>query len=115
MMILLLLFLYALIIKLKRLLLQVKYQYIQRNWDKNFLTAIPIYDLINNSSISLSAKERKRVEEIQLMSTKVLVGKEFGINEVKREYFFINNSYFDLPNFSKNFCNKLNKYSEHEI
>ena len=80
-----------------------------------FFSAIPIYDLINNSSISLSAKERKRVEEIQLMSTKVLVGKEFGINEVKREYFFINNSYFDLPNFSKNFCNKLNKYSEHEI
>ena len=64
---------------------------------------------------SLSAKEWKRVEEIQLMSTKVLVGKEFGINEAKKEYFFIKNSYYDFPNFSKNFCNKLNKYAEHEI
>ena len=89
MMILLLLFLYALIIKLKRLLLQVKYQYIQRNWDKNFLTAIPIYDLKNNSSIFLSDKERKRVKEIQLMNTQVQVGKEFGINKGKMNIFLL--------------------------
>jgi hypothetical protein len=49
------------------------------------------------------------------MNTQVQVGKEFGINKGKNEYFFINNSYQDFPNFSKNFCNKLNKYSEHEI
>ena len=81
----------------------------------NFFSAIPIYDLIYNRSISLSYKEWKRVEEIQLMSTKVIVGKEIEINQVKKEYFFINNSYYDLPNFSKDFCNKLYRYSENEI
>ena len=44
-----------------------------------FFSTIPIYDLINNISISLSAKEWKRVEEIQLMSTKVLVGKNLEL------------------------------------
>ena len=80
-----------------------------------FFCAIPIYDLIYNNSIYLSAKEWKRIEEIQLMATKVLVGKELGINEAKREYFFINNKYYDLSNFSKDFCYKLDKYSEHKI
>jgi fucose 4-O-acetylase-like acetyltransferase/poly-gamma-glutamate capsule biosynthesis protein CapA/YwtB (metallophosphatase superfamily)/lysophospholipase L1-like esterase len=80
-----------------------------------FFSAIPIYDIIYNNSISLSAKEWKRVNDIQKMSTKVLVGKEFGINEAKKEYFFINNSYYDILNFSKDFCNKLNKYFDHEI
>ena len=80
-----------------------------------FFSAIPIYDLIYNNLISLSAKEWKRIKEIQTMSTKVLVGKEFGIDETKNEYFFINNSYYDLPNFSKDFCNKLYKYSANKI
>ena len=55
-----------------------------------YFSAIPIYDLINNKSFSLNEKEKKRIEEIQLMSTKVLVGKRFGISEIKKEYFFIN-------------------------
>ena len=80
-----------------------------------FFSPISIYDLIYNNSIYLKGKEWKRVNEIQRMSTKSLVGKEFGINETKNEYFFINNSFYDLPNFSRDFCNKLNKYSAHEI
>ena len=63
-----------------------------------FFSAIPIYDLINNKSFQLTEKERKRIERIQLMSTKVLLGKELGINELKKNYFFINNSYYDLVN-----------------
>ena len=54
-----------------------------------FFSAIPIYDLINNSSISLSAKERKRVEEIQLMSTKVLVGKNLELMRQKKNIFLL--------------------------
>ena len=77
--------------------------------------AIPIYDLIYNKSIILNKNERKRVEEIQLMSTKVLVGKQFGINEIKKNYFFINNSYFDLDISQNNFCSKLNNYSNKKI
>ena len=80
-----------------------------------FFSAIPIYDIIYNNSIFLKAKEWKRVKDIQKMSTKDLVGKEFGINEVKKEYFFINNSYYDIFDFSIDFCNKLNKYADHEI
>ena len=62
----------------------------------NLFSAIPIYDLINNKLIELNETERIRVEEIQLMSTKVLVGKEIGIKDIKKNYFFINNSYYDF-------------------
>ena len=75
-----------------------------------YFSAIPIYDLINNKSLKLSENERKRIEEIQLMSTKVLLGKEFGINDVKKNYFFINNSYYDFDKNENYFCDKLNKY-----
>ena len=64
--------------------------------EQNLFCAIPIYDLINNKLIELNETERMRVEEIQLMSTKVLVGKEIGIKDIKENYFFINNSYYDL-------------------
>ena len=80
-----------------------------------YFSAIPIYDLINNKSFSLNEKEKKRIEEIQLMSTKVLVGKRFGISEIKKEYFFINNSYYDFNEDTKNFCNILKRYDEHKI
>lgn len=62
----------------------------------NRFSAIPIYDLINNKLIELNQTEKKRVEEIQLMSTNILVGKEFGIQDIKNNYFFINNSYCDF-------------------
>ena len=61
-----------------------------------YFTAIPIYDLIKNNLISLTEEEMKRVEEIQLMSTKVLVGKKYGINEIQKEYFFTNKHYYDF-------------------
>ena len=52
------------------------------------------------------------------MSAKILVGKEIGINQIKKNYFFINNSYYDLDNLddnNNNFCDTLNKYSDREI
>ena len=52
-----------------------------------FFSAIPIYDLVHNNTLTLNSKEWKRVEDIQLMATKVLVGKEFGINETKKNIF----------------------------
>ena len=79
---------------------------------KDYFSAIPIYDLIKNNVINLNEKERKRVEEIQSMSTKVLVGKKIGINEIRKEYFFINNSYFDYEINKNNFCDNYNKYSK---
>ena len=54
-----------------------------------FFSTIPIYDLINNISISLSAKGWKRVEEIQLMSTKVLVGKNLELMRQKKNIFLL--------------------------
>ena len=80
-----------------------------------YFSAIPIYNLINDKSIELTQKEKERVEKIQKMSTGILVGKEFGIHEIKENYFFINNSYYDLDNNENNFCDKLNKYSKREI
>ena len=82
---------------------------------KNFFSAIPIYDLINNKSLILNEKEKKRVEKIQLMSTKVLLGKGFSINEIKENYFFINNSYFEFNKNKNNFCSILSRYVDHKI
>ena len=77
-----------------------------------YFSAIPIYDLIKNNLTSLTEAERKRIEEIQLMSTKVLIGKVYGINEIQKDYFFINNNYFEFNKRDKYFCNILNKYSD---
>ena len=73
------------------------------------------YDLINNKSIKLNEKERKRVKEIQLMSTKVLLGTEFRIKEIKEKYFFINNSYYNFNENVNNFCKRLDKYRNDKI
>lgn len=80
-----------------------------------FFSAIPIYDLIKNKIIELSQKEKKRVEEIQEMSTKVLVGKAFGIREVKKNYYFINNSYYDFDKGDNHFCNDIAKYNKKKL
>ena len=81
----------------------------------NIFSVIPIYDLINNKSIKLNEKERKRVKEIQLMSTKVLLGTEFRIKEIKEKYFFINNSYYNFNENVNNFCKRLDKYRNDKI
>ena len=80
-----------------------------------FFSAIPIYDLIKNKTISLSQAEQKRVEEIQEMSTKVLVGKAFSIKDIKKNYFFINNSYYDFNTEESNFCKNLYKYKTKKV
>lgn len=80
---------------------------------KNYFSAIPIYDLVKNKLVKLNKNERERVKEIQLMATKVLVGKKFGINNIKKEYFFVNNSYYDID--EDKFCFGLYKYSKTEI
>ena len=81
----------------------------------NFFSPIPIYDIINNKLIILSEYERKKVEEIQLMSTKILLGTKIGINEVKEKYFFINNAYYEFNENKQSFCKTLDKYSNHII
>ena len=63
---------------------------------KQYFTSIPIYDLIKNKIIPLTLNETKRVKEIQKLSTKILVGREIGIENIKKNYFFINNSYFSF-------------------
>lgn len=80
-----------------------------------YFVAIPIYDLITNKLVDLDEKEKERVEKIQLMSTKVMAGKEIGIQDIQKSYFFINNSYFEFPDKEKNFCKRLEKYSSHQI
>ena len=80
---------------------------------KDYFSAIPIFDLVKNKLVKLNKNERERVKEIQLMATKVLVGKKFGINNIKKEYFFVNNSYYDID--KDKFCFGLYKYSKTEI
>ena len=61
---------------------------------KYFVT-IPIYDIITNKLLNFNETEKKRVEEIKLMSTRIMVGKEIGIKDINKIYFFINNSYYE--------------------
>ena len=61
---------------------------------KYFVT-IPIYDIITNKLLNFNETEKKRVEEIQLMSTRIMVWKEIGIKDIKKICFFINNSYYE--------------------
>ena len=79
---------------------------------KNYFSAIPIYDIIKYNLTTLNENERKRVEKIQLMSTKVLVGEKIGINEIRKKYYFINNTYEDFDKSRNYLCDILNKYSE---
>ena len=80
---------------------------------KKYFSAIPIYDIMKDNLVTLNKNERKRVQQIQLMTTKVLVGKEIGINNIKKEFFFINNSYYDMGD--NKFCYELNEYSKSEV
>ena len=78
---------------------------------QKYFVEIPIYDLIINKLVDLIEKEKGRIEKIQLMSTKVMVGKEMGIQDIQKSYFFINNSHFELPDKEKKFCKRFEKYS----
>ena len=82
---------------------------------QNYFSAIPIHDLINNKSIILTDYEKERIKVIQAMSTKVLVGRKFEINETKKKYYFVNNSYFDFDDEYDNFCDRIKKYSENKL
>ena len=68
-----------------------------------YFIAIPIYDLITNKLVQLNETEKQRVEEIQLMNTRVMIGKEIGIKDIKESYFFINNSYYEFSKKKKIF------------
>ena len=54
-----------------------------------YFVAVPIYDIITNKLLNFNETEKKRVEEIQLMSTRVMVGKEIGIKDIKKAIFLL--------------------------
>jgi len=80
-----------------------------------YFVAIPIYDLIINKVVNLNEKEKERIEKIQLMSTKVMIGKEIGIKGIQKSYFFINNSYYEFPEKKNHFCERLETYASQKI
>ena len=82
-----------------------------------YFSAIPIYDLVKNDFEGLNEKEKKRVEKIQSMATKILLGKKIEISNAKKEYFFINNFYNDINviDINNNFCDEINKYSNTNV
>ena len=69
----------------------------------NYFLPIPSFKMINNS-IFLSSFEKKRLNEINKLVTKIMIKREFSIKEGKERYYFINNSYYDI-------CNKKSKIS----
>ena len=75
---------------------------------KDYFIALPIYNVVTKNKFydKVNEKQMKRIKEIQELCTKVMIGNEISINEVKERYYFINNSYYA----EMNFMNVVNKY-----
>ena len=72
-----------------------------QEYKPNHFRVLPIFKISNNS-IQITSNERKRVNIIQKLITKVMIGKEIPICEAKEKYFFINNTYYDINNKESN-------------
>jgi hypothetical protein len=62
--------------------------YVQEYKPKYF-RALPIFKIFNNP-IHITSKELLRIKKIQKLITKIMLGKEIPISEMKEKYFFIN-------------------------
>ena len=79
-----------------------------QEYKPKYFRALPIFSIFNNS-IKISEKDKNRIEIIQKLITKVMIGKEIPISKIKQEYFFINGSYVDICNNSTKLYEKIKK------
>lgn len=70
-----------------------------QEYKPKYFRALPIFNIFNNS-LKISQKDKNRAENVQKIITKVMLGKEIPISEIKQEYFFVNGSYVDICNNS---------------
>lgn len=80
--------------------------------DKNgFYYSIPIYDILDNIDIynSMSNNELKRINEIQKLITKVMLGKEITTDDIEKEYYYTKDGYIKSEMEKLNIDSSLKK------
>ncbi len=80
--------------------------------DKNgFYYSIPIYDILDNIDIynSMSNNELKRINEIQKLITKVMLGKEITTDDIEKEYYYTKDGYIKSEMEKLNINSSLKK------
>lgn len=68
-----------------------------QEYKPKYFRALPIFHIFNDS-LSITEKEKIRISDVQKLITKVMLGKEIPISNIKENYFFINGSYIDIIN-----------------
>jgi hypothetical protein len=80
---------------------------------KGFFSALPIYKVIKKDkfNVTLNDNEMKRINEIQLLATNVMIGTKVSLHNVQNSYIFINNTYYSDIDFMK----VVEKYKDKEL
>ena len=80
--------------------------------DKNgFYYSIPIYDILDNIDIynSMSNNELKRINEIQKLITKIMLGEEITTDNIEKEYYYTKDGYIKSEMEKLNIDSSLKK------
>ena len=82
---------------------------------QKYFIALPIFEIINNN-INISSIEKIRINTVNKLITKFMLNEEISISEAKEQYYFINNSYYDISNKESKIKNLINgKYKNKRI
>ena len=70
---------------------------------KGFFSALPIYKVVKKDkfNVTLNSNEMKRINEIQLLATNVMIGTTVSLHNIQNRYIFIYNTYYSNINFMK--------------
>lgn len=80
--------------------------------DRNgFYYSIPIYDILDNIDIynSMSNNELKRINEIQKLITKIMLGEEITTDNIEKEYYYTKDGYIKSEMEKLNIDSSLKK------
>ena len=85
-----------------------------QEYKPKYFRALPIFNIFNNS-INISEKEMNRVEYLQKFITKIMLGVEIPITNIKENYYFINGSYIDIDNKESKIRDIIEKNKNKEL
>jgi fucose 4-O-acetylase-like acetyltransferase/poly-gamma-glutamate capsule biosynthesis protein CapA/YwtB (metallophosphatase superfamily)/lysophospholipase L1-like esterase len=85
-----------------------------QEYKPKYFRALPIFNIFNNS-INISEIEMNRVEYLQKFITKIMLGVEINITNIKENYYFINGSYIDIDNKESKIRDIIEKNKNKEL
>lgn len=62
-----------------------------------YYRALPIYEIMNNEELyqEMSEEDLKRIESVQKIVTKVMIGEEKTLEDVQKEYYFMDDEFYE--------------------